>query len=73
LKDPADTVKQVAALALQELGEREVIALIQGGREPQGTAYTPQQIADQVNALEELGLEEFILYCTDYTAYWLPQ
>jgi hypothetical protein len=67
LKDPADTVKQVAALALQELGEREVIALIQGGREPQGTAYTPQQIADQVNALEELGLEEFILYCTDYT------
>jgi len=73
LQDPADTVKQVANLALQELGDREVIALIQGGVEPQGVSYTAQQIVDQIKALEELGLEEYVLYCTDYKAYLLPQ
>lgn len=72
LEDPAATVKEVAALAQRELKERSVIPLIQGGAEPQGMVYTAQQIAAQIQALNALGLEEFILYCTDYTAYLLP-
>ncbi|HHY52934.1 MAG TPA: hypothetical protein GX499_06800, partial [Clostridiales bacterium] len=62
-----------AGVALQELGDRDIIALIQGGTEPQGVAYTARQISDQIQALEELGLEEYVLYCTDYKAYLLPQ
>ena len=73
LEDPADTVKEVVVMARQELGGREIIPLIQGGGEPSGIAYTPEEIARQIKTLEGLGLEEYVLYCSDYAAYLLPQ
>ncbi len=72
LENPADTVKEVVGFARLELGDREIIPLIQGGGEPSGVVYTPEEIAQQVKTLKDLGLEEYVLYCSDYTAYLLP-
>ena len=71
LEDPAATVRQAVSFALERLGETGVIALIQGGNEGSAHGYTAAQIRAQMDALAALGVEEYILYCTDHGNYIL--
>lgn len=72
LSDPGATVKQAVTFAQGQLGERQIIPLIQGGNEPHlEIVYNAGQIAGQIKALEGLGIEEYLLYCTSPDAYLL--
>lgn len=72
LENPAATVKQIAVFAKEQVAGKEILALIQGGNEPNSeTGYTARQIAAQADALADVEIAEYILYCTDPAAYQL--
>lgn len=65
LDDPADTVRQAVGFALGRLGGKDTIVLALGGSETNAANYSPQQLKAQLDVLEDLGIEEYILYVSD--------